>query len=70
LAARDEPDSEKTFYNDVAGRPYQIKGEAPPWEMLRNCAEEPGGYARGTIPKDGLLVTVGVDMVAPKEVAS
>jgi phage terminase large subunit GpA-like protein len=58
LSARGDQDSEKTFYNDVAGRPYHVKGEAPPWEMLRN-REEDDGYARGTIPHGGLAVTVG-----------
>lgn len=61
LSARGEPDAEKTFYNDVAGRAYHVKGEAPPWEELRNRAEN-HGYERGTIPHAGLVVTVGVDV--------
>src|SRR5208337_2521958 len=61
LTARGDPEAEKTFYNDVAGRPYQVKGEAPPWEELRNRAELVG-HARATIPHGGLLVTVGVDI--------
>jgi phage terminase large subunit GpA-like protein len=61
LSARGEPDSEKTFYNDVAGRPYHVKGEAPPWEMLRNRAEA-DGLSRGVVPHGYLVVTVGVDV--------
>jgi phage terminase large subunit GpA-like protein len=60
LAARGVPDRERTFYNDSAGRPYQVKGEAPPWEDLRNRAENTG-HRRATIPAAGLVVTIGVD---------
>ena len=60
LGARGVPDRERVFYNDTAGRPYQVKGEAPPWEELRNRAES-GGHRRATIPAPGLVVTVGVD---------
>lgn len=61
LAARGSPDKEKVFYNDVAGKAYQVKGEAPPWEDLRNRAES-GGHTRRAIPYAGLVVTIGVDV--------
>jgi phage terminase large subunit GpA-like protein len=59
LAARGMPDRERVFYNDTAGRGYQVKGEAPPWEELRNRAAK--GHRRATIPAPGLVVTIGVD---------
>ena len=61
LAARGSADAEKTFMNDVAGQPYRVKGEAPPWEDLRNRAET-HGHERGVIPAPGLIVTVGIDV--------
>jgi phage terminase large subunit GpA-like protein len=61
LAARGSPDKEKVFYNDTAGKAYQVKGEAPPWEDLRNRAEA-SGASRRVIPLSGLIVTVGVDV--------
>lgn len=61
IAARGTPEKEKVFYNDTAGRAYRVKGEAPPWEGLRDRAEA-GGHARGTIPAAGLIVTVAVDV--------
>jgi len=61
LAARGSPDKEKVFYNDTAGRAYRVKGEAPPWEGLRDRAEALG-HARATIPASGLIVTIGLDV--------
>lgn len=60
ITARGEPDSEKTWYNDVAGCAYQVKGEAPPAKELRDRAAS--GHTRGTIPQGGLIVTAGVDV--------
>jgi phage terminase large subunit GpA-like protein len=60
LSRRGDPEKEKVFYNDTAGKAYQVKGEAPPWEELRNRGEI--GHRRGTIPASGLIVTVGVDV--------
>lgn len=61
LAARGSPEKEKVFYNDTAGKAYRVRGEAPPWEDLRNRADNIG-HTRGTIPASGLIVTVGVDV--------
>ena len=61
LAARGDVAAEKTFTNDVAGKAFQVKGEAPPWEDLRNRAEN-SGHKRGIIPSPGLVVTVGIDV--------
>lgn len=61
LSAKGRPDKEKVVYNDTVGRAYQVKGEAPPWEDLRNRAEQ-HGHQRGRIPQRGLIVTIGVDV--------
>lgn len=60
LAARGEPASEQTFWNDVVGKAYRILGEAPPWEDLRDRASE-SDYAHGAIPAGYPLLTCGVD---------
>ncbi|MFT0892944.1 phage terminase large subunit family protein [Pseudochelatococcus sp. G4_1912] len=60
LKSKGDPAAEQVFLNDTVGKAYQAQGEAPPWEMLRQRAEETG-YRRGTIPAGGLVVTVGVD---------
>ena len=60
IKAKGDPASEKTFWNDVLGKAYRILGEAPPWETLRDRAEE-SHYARGIIPAGFVLVTIGVD---------
>jgi phage terminase large subunit GpA-like protein len=60
LKSRGEPEAEKTFWNDVLGLAYQVKGEAPPWEALRDRADA-HGHRRATIPAWCLVVTVGVD---------
>lgn len=61
LKARGLPDAEKVFFNDVLGRAYQVAGEAPAWETLRNRAEETG-HRLNTIPAWCLVVTVGCDV--------
>jgi phage terminase large subunit GpA-like protein len=61
LAARGAPDKEKVFYNDTAGKAYQVKGEAPPWEELRDRAEKTG-HPRRAIPHSGLVLTLGIDV--------
>jgi phage terminase large subunit GpA-like protein len=61
LAARGTPDKEKVFFNDTAGKAYKVKGEAPPWEDVRNRADG-AGHSRRTVPAAGLVLTVGVDV--------
>ncbi|MCW2319196.1 phage terminase large subunit GpA-like protein [Rhodoblastus acidophilus] len=61
LSAKGDPKKEQVFYNDVAGRAYQVKGEAPPWEALRKRADE-NGHKRGVVPAWAFVVTVGVDV--------
>ncbi|MFT0890992.1 phage terminase large subunit family protein [Pseudochelatococcus sp. G4_1912] len=60
LKAQGDPAAEQVFLNDTVGKAYQAQGEAPPWEMLRQRADDTG-HKRSTIPVGGLVVTVGVD---------
>ncbi|ODA67112.1 Phage terminase large subunit (GpA) [Methyloligella halotolerans] len=52
--------SEQVFFNDVLGLAYERASEAPPWEMIRERAED-DGHDRGTIPPGGLVLTAGCD---------
>lgn len=61
LRARGSPDAEKVFFNDIVGRAYRVKGEAPAWESIRDRADAIG-HRLGTIPGPYLVVTVGVDV--------
>lgn len=60
LAARGDPASEQTFFNDTVGRAYKTLGEAPPWEGLRDRAGQ-SPYPRKAIPVGFPIVTAGVD---------
>jgi phage terminase large subunit GpA-like protein len=60
LKAKGDPASEKSFLNDTVGLAYDAKGEAPPWEALRDRAAE-SPYERGRLPQWVLVVTLGVD---------
>lgn len=59
LAARGDPESQQTFWNDTLGLAYRKAGEAPPWQELRKRAEQ--GYDLGIIPPGALLTTLGAD---------
>jgi phage terminase large subunit GpA-like protein len=59
--AKGDPAAEQTFLNDTAGLAYDAKGEAPPWEALRDRAAE-SDLERGMIPQWVLLVTLGLDV--------
>lgn len=60
LSAKGSPGAEQTFLNDTVGRAYKTLGEAPPWEALRDRAQE-SDYPRGTIPVGALILTIGID---------
>lgn len=60
LKARGDPSSEQTFLNDTVGKAYVTKGEAPPWESLRDRAAN-SDYAFGHIPRGGIFLTIGID---------
>jgi phage terminase large subunit GpA-like protein len=65
LKARGDPAAEQTFLNDTAGRPYKARGEAPPWEKLRDRAAQ-ADYARGEVPVGALVLTLGIDCQADR----
>jgi len=60
LAAKDDPKSEQVFWNDTAGRAYELPGEAPAWEELKQRAEA-GQRPRGIVPIGALLLTLSLD---------
>lgn len=66
LGAKGDPASEQTFMNDTAGQPYQTKGEAPPWEQLRDRADQADNYRRGTVPQPAVVLTLGIDCQADR----
>ncbi|MES2616110.1 MAG: terminase gpA endonuclease subunit, partial [Bdellovibrionota bacterium] len=61
--AKGNPDLERVFVNTVLGEPYRLKGEAIAWEELFARREK---YERNIIPKEGLLLTCGVDVQADR----
>lgn len=65
LRVRGDSAAEQTFLNDTAGKAYQAKGEAPPWEKLRDRASI-SPYARGEIPAGALVITCGIDCQADR----
>jgi phage terminase large subunit GpA-like protein len=60
FAASGDPASEQVFLNDAIGLAYETKGEAPPWEDLRDRAQSTG-HKRGTIPAGAVVLTLGID---------
>ena len=60
IKAKGEPASEKTFFNDVLGKPFEARGDGRPWEELRDRAAK-SDYRRGTVPKGGLVLCLGID---------
>lgn len=60
LAAKDDPKAEQTWWNDTAGRAYELPGEAPGWEELKARAEA-AKRARGVVPPGALLLTLSLD---------
>lgn len=65
LRVRGDSAAEQTFLNDTCGKAYQAKGEAPPWERLRDRAAE-SHYPRGLIPAGALVITIGFDCQADR----
>lgn len=60
LAALGDPKSEQVWWNDTAGRAYELPGEAPAWEELKKRAEA-GGRPKGLVPLGGLILTLTLD---------
>ena len=61
LAVKGDPKAEQVFFNDWLGLPYEVAGQAPPWEALRDRAEEEG-HKRGVVPSGFPLLTIGFDV--------
>lgn len=61
--AKGDSAAEQVFFNDVVGKAWETRGEAPPWEKLRDRAAQ-SHYVRGTIPGGGLVLTLGIDCQA------
>lgn len=59
VAAGDDPDKLKSFYNHWLGLPYEEKSDAPDWQALYKRREQ---YPERVIPADALLVFMGVDV--------
>lgn len=60
LRVKGDSAGEQVFLNDKCGKAYQTKGEAPPWEKLRDRALQ-SHYPRGEIPVGALVLTLGID---------
>lgn len=60
LDAQGDPTSEQTWWNDTAGRAYELPGEAPPWRDLKVRAEARGRQL-GQVPKGAILLTLSLD---------
>ncbi|TWB15606.1 phage terminase large subunit family protein [Nitrospirillum bahiense] len=60
LAAKGDPAKEQVFLNDTVGLPYDSKGEAPPWEALRDRGEN-SAWERGIVPPGALILCIGID---------
>ena len=61
LKAKGDPASEKTFWNDALGKAFEMRGDGRPWEELAARAAK-SDYARGTVPKGELILTLGIDV--------
>jgi phage terminase large subunit GpA-like protein len=53
--------AEQVFWNDWLGLAFEADNKAVAWEELRDRAEE-GGFRRGEIPAEALVVTLGIDV--------
>lgn len=63
LRVKGDSHAEQTFLNDTCGKAFQTKGEAPPWEKLRDRGTA-SHYPRGQIPVGALVLTMGIDCQA------
>ncbi len=61
--ARGDSAAEQVFWNDTVGKAWETRGEAPPWEKLRDRANQ-SHYVRGTIPAGHYVLTAGIDCQA------
>lgn len=59
LDCKGSPDKLKGFINTILGETWKEKGDSPDWQRLYDRREN---YEIGTVPKDGLFLTAGVDV--------
>lgn len=59
IETKKNPMKLKTFVNTILAEPYSEKGEAPDYENLYRNREK---YTIGTVPKEALFITAGVDI--------
>lgn len=60
LAALGDPKAEQVWWNDTAGRAYELPGEAPSWEELKKRGDA-SGRPRGLVPFGALILTLTLD---------
>ncbi len=64
LGALGDPKAEQVWWNDTAGRAYELPGEAPAWEELKKRADgtpDKPGRQRGIVPIGALILTLTLD---------
>ncbi len=59
IEASETPDGMRSFANLYLGLPFKESGSRP---KLENVIELRGGYRQGTVPKDVLYLTAGIDV--------
>lgn len=60
LDAKGDPAREQVFFNDTLGLAYEVPGESPPWERLRDRAEE-AAAPLGVVPRGLPYLVVSMD---------
>ena len=60
VAAGDDQQKAKAFFNLTLGRPYEIKGDAP--DHVRLMERREGGLTNGHIPPDGVMLVAAADV--------
>jgi phage terminase large subunit GpA-like protein len=60
VAAGDDQQKAKAFFNLTLGRPYEIKGDAP--DHVRLMERREGGLTKGHIPADGVMLVAAADV--------
>ena len=61
LTAQGDPQAERVWWNDTGGRAYQLPGEAPAWEALRDRSAS-SERQLGQVPKGALLLVLTLDV--------
>jgi phage terminase large subunit GpA-like protein len=60
VAAGDDQQKAKAFFNLTLGKPYEIKGDAP--DHVRLMERRKDGLIRGHIPPDGVMLVAAADV--------